>query len=83
MTLHISPASIHVLVAVCAVSHSPVTCNYSPHGDSAAKVILLMLNQADLAKQLDPTTLKKANRLCVSVQIKVKHISDFVFVGAV
>lgn len=57
MTLHISAAGIH---GVVAVAHRPVIYNYSPlHGDSAmdsaaAAVILLELNQAALAKQQNP-----------------------------
>lgn len=76
MTLHISAASIHGLVAVCAVAHSDVTYNYSPlHGESAtdsnlegyswnqhcAAVILLMLNQADRTGQQPNNRLLKVS----------------------
>lgn len=78
MTLHISAASIHGLVAVCAVAGSAVNYNYSPlRGDSAADsnleghswnpqcaaVILLMLNQAEwTGRRPNNSVLKKKKK---------------------
>lgn len=63
MTLHVSAASIHGLVAVCAVARGSVTYNYcSLRGDSvtasaAAALMLLLQTQAVWHKTQKPNTL--------------------------
>lgn len=79
MTLHISAASIHGLVAVCAVAHRPVTYNYSPltwwlsdrlssssditHAESGR------LAQTTESQNSQGCFLRKANGFCGLVQI--------------
>lgn len=64
MTLHVSAASIHGLVAVCAVARGSVTYNYcSLRGDSvtasAAALMLLLQTQAVWHKTQNPNTLRQ------------------------
>lgn len=63
-TLRVSAASIHGLVAVCAVARGSVTYNYSSlRGDSAtasvAAVMLLLQTQAVWDKRQNPNTLRQ------------------------
>lgn len=80
MTLHVSAASIHGLVAVCAVARGSVTYNYcSLRGDSvtaSAAVMLLLQTQEVWHKTQTPNTLRQLSD-------EDKHFLFFVCVGLV